>query len=84
MGDIPSHSSLIAPAPGYFLEEVLGARPLIDAIRTMNDVKRTAVQVWIKLAWQRAREDYADAGEPFGEGRGLEIWIEYGELTTVN
>jgi hypothetical protein len=30
------------------------------------------------------RADYRAAGKPFGEERGLDIWVEYEQLTTVD
>lgn len=37
----------------------------------------------LRLEWLKVEADYAAAGKPFGD-RGLEIWVEYGQLTTVN
>lgn len=35
--------------------------------------------------WEKTREDYRAAGAPFGPGeQALEIWAEYGQLTTAN
>ncbi len=50
----------------------------------MTDPERTALRLWLKLEWEKVREDYRAAGKPFGEGRGLGLWIEYGQLTTMN
>jgi hypothetical protein len=30
------------------------------------------------------RADYAAAGKSFDEEKGLDVWIEYGQLATVN
>ena len=38
----------------------------------------------LELAWLETKADYAAAGKPFGNGRGLDVWIKYGQLTTVN
>jgi len=37
----------------------------------------------LQIEWEKTREDYHAAGTPFGP-EGLEIWVEYGQLTTVN
>ena len=50
----------------------------------MTDSERTALRVLIDLEWAEARSEYEDAGQPFGQGRGLEIWIEFDQETTVN
>jgi len=50
----------------------------------MSNAERTALRVLLDLEWAAARQDYRDAGMPFGRGRGLEIWIEYKQGTTVN
>ena len=50
----------------------------------MSDAERTALRVLLDLEWTAARRDYRDAGSPFGGRRGLELWIEYDQGTTVN
>lgn len=50
----------------------------------MTDSERTALRVLIDLQWVKMSEDYRDAGSPFGDDRGLEIWIEFDRQTTVN
>lgn len=50
----------------------------------MTSFQRAALRLKLELEWQRVKEDYAAAGKPFGEGRGLDIWVEYMQLTTVN
>jgi hypothetical protein len=50
----------------------------------MSDSERTALRILIDLEWAQARDNYAAAGHPFGEGRGLDIWIEFDQQTTVN
>lgn len=50
----------------------------------MTDRERAVLRLWLELEWEKTREDYRAAGKPFGEGRGLDIWVEYGQLTTVN
>jgi len=50
----------------------------------MSNSERTALRVLIDLEWAEARNDYVTAGRPFGDGRGLDIWIEFDQQTTVN
>lgn len=50
----------------------------------MSDSERTALRILIDLEWAEARDDYAAAGQPFGNGRGLDVWIEFDQQTTVN
>ena len=50
----------------------------------MSPRQRAALRRRIEHEWQKAKEDYATAGKPFGDGRGLDLWVEYGQLTTVN
>ncbi len=50
----------------------------------MTDSERTALRVLIDLEWTEACRAYREAGQPFGSGRGLEIWIEFDQQTTVN
>lgn len=50
----------------------------------MTDSERTALRVLIDLEWAEARTAYQEAGQPFGSGRGLEIWIEFDQKTTSN
>lgn len=50
----------------------------------MDKVDRKTLRRFIQREWQHTVMDYRQAGAPFGHGRGLEIWIEYGELTTVD
>lgn len=50
----------------------------------MTDRQRTVLRFLLGLEWEEAREDYRAAGKPFGDRRGLDIWVEYGQLTTVN
>lgn len=50
----------------------------------MTNSERTALRVLIDLEWAQARRGYFDAGQPFGLGRGLEIWIEFDQQTTIN
>jgi hypothetical protein len=50
----------------------------------MTDSERTALRVLIDLEWADTRRDYRDAGQPFGEGRGLDIWVEFDQKTTAN
>lgn len=50
----------------------------------MSDSERTALRILIDLEWAEARNDYVAAGQPFGDGRGLDVWIEFDQQTTVN
>lgn len=50
----------------------------------MDTIDRLLIKLRLELEWQDAREDYRTAGKPFGDGRGLEVWVEYGQWTTVN
>ena len=50
----------------------------------MSDPQRRTLRLLLKREWEKTRADYRAAGEPFGEGRGLDLWVEYGHLTTAN
>lgn len=50
----------------------------------VTDLQRTALRLTLELEWLKVKEDYEAAGAPFGPGRGLDIWVEYEQLTTVN
>mgnify|MGYP000335404230 CR=1 FL=1 len=50
----------------------------------MESPERETLRLLLELEWEKARDDYLAAGKPFGDGRGLDLWIEYGQLTTVN
>lgn len=50
----------------------------------MTELEREALRLKLEFEWLKTRDDYAAAGKPFGDGRGLEVWVEYGQLTTVN
>lgn len=50
----------------------------------MTDAERRLLRRYLEAEWEKTRFAYRAAGEPFGPGRGLEIWISYGQLTTVN
>ncbi|WP_181149374.1 hypothetical protein [Salinibacter sp. 10B] len=50
----------------------------------MTDSERTALRVFVDLEWKARRHAYAAAGSPFGSGRGLDVWIEFEQQTTVN
>lgn len=58
--------------------------PTSTLIYVMTDFERTAVRRNMEFQWLKARRDYRAVGCPFGEGRGLEVWIEFGQVTTVN
>lgn len=50
----------------------------------MTDHKRTLLRLTLELKWRKAKQDYVAAGAPFGDGRGVDLWVEYGQQTTVN
>ena len=50
----------------------------------MSNSERIALRVLLDLEWAATRREYKKAGQPFGPQRGLEIWIEFGQETTVN
>lgn len=50
----------------------------------MTQLQREALRLKIELEWLKIRGDYEAAGKPFGDGKGLDVWVEYGQLTTVN
>lgn len=46
---------------------------------------RHALRRLLDRCWEEAKNDYRAAGAPFGPtDRGLELWIEYEQRTTVN
>ena len=50
----------------------------------MTESERTALRVLIDLEWAENRDEYEKAGQPFGPDRGLDVWIEFDQQTTVN
>ena len=50
----------------------------------MNDSKRKLLRRLLQAEWEKTKAAYREAGAPFGWGRGLDIWVEHGQLTTVN
>lgn len=50
----------------------------------MSDAERTAVRVLLELEWMAVRQKYLEAGQPFGPERGLHLWNEFGQATTIN
>lgn len=50
----------------------------------MTGLERIILRHILEIEWEKTRADYHAAGAPFGPGRGLNIWVEYGHLTTVN
>jgi hypothetical protein len=50
----------------------------------MTESERTALRVLIDLEWTDRLNAYRDVGRPFGAGRGLDLWIEFDQHTTVN
>jgi len=49
----------------------------------MDSSAEELISLLLHIEWEKTREDYRAAGSPFGP-RGLEIWTEYGQLTTAN
>jgi hypothetical protein len=50
----------------------------------MTDSERTALRVLLDLERKARQRAYESAGRPFGSGRGLDLWIEFDQKTTVN
>lgn len=50
----------------------------------MTDRERKLLRHFLQREWEKTRAAYRSAGAPFGPDRGLELWIEFGQLTTVN
>ena len=50
----------------------------------MTDAERRILRRFLDRQWERTRAEYRAAGAPFVAGRGLEIWIQFGQLTTAN
>lgn len=50
----------------------------------MTEYQRAVLQLLIETEWMDAKANYAGAGRPSGERRGMDIWIEFGQLTTVD
>lgn len=69
-----------------FTERIRDTSPSFSTLisRLMSPSERTALRILIDLERARARRNYTAAGRPFGPGRGLDVWIEYGQKTTVN
>lgn len=60
---------------------------MIDFDDTVSDQPkgRPGYNQKLSEAWSRAERQYTRAGSPFGPTvRALEVWIEYGRMTTVN
>jgi hypothetical protein len=49
----------------------------------MTNNERKILRLKFEIEWLRAKGDYVAAGKPFG-AEGIDIWIEHGQLTTVN
>lgn len=49
----------------------------------MQDPGEKLLRYILRIEWERSKADYHAAGAPFGHD-GLDIWVEYGQLTTVN
>lgn len=52
-----------------------------------NDLRSEAdrLRALLDACWREAKRAYRKAGQPFGATpRGLELWIEYMQQTTVN
>lgn len=69
---------------GIFLAPILTKCFTDNDTGIMTDAKRTALRHTLEAKWRTARAHYVAAGEPFGPGRGLDVWIEYGQCTTTN
>ena len=50
----------------------------------MTDAERRILRRFLEAEWSETQADYRAAGAPFESGRGLEIWIQSGQLTTAN
>jgi hypothetical protein len=51
----------------------------------MDDYDLQMLAQIIAAEWEKTRGAYCEAGAPFGDTeRSVEIWAEYGQLTTVN
>lgn len=50
----------------------------------MTDLERLLLRHFLETHWEDVRAAYRAAGTPFGPGRGVEIWAEYEQRTTVN
>ena len=50
----------------------------------MTGPERERLRRFLHLEWQKTKAAYRRAGAPFGWGRGLDLWVEHGQLTTVN
>jgi hypothetical protein len=50
----------------------------------MNESEREILRHFLQVEWEKTKAAYRAAGAPFGWGRGLDIWIEHGQLTTTN
>jgi hypothetical protein len=49
----------------------------------MKESGKELLRLILRIEWEKTKADYRAAGAPFGPD-GLEIWAEYGQLTTVN
>ncbi len=50
----------------------------------MTNLERKRLRRFLQAEWEKTKAAYREAGAPFGWGRGLDIWVEHGQLTTVN
>ncbi|MCS3938274.1 hypothetical protein GGP84_000889 [Salinibacter ruber] len=50
----------------------------------MTDLERKRLRRFLQAEWEKTKAAYREAGVPFGWGCGLDIWVEHGQLTTVN
>ena len=88
-GDYPPHLIRSFPVSGRYIFRLglsidVNLSPQPHFYNPMTDSERTALRVLIDLKWAETRDQYQDAGQPFGQGRGLEIWIEFDQQTTIN
>ncbi len=69
------------PVPGGELGVFFVAT--IDPL-SMTDPERKLLRRFLQAEWEKTKAAYREAGAPFGWGRGLDIWVEHGQLTTMN
>lgn len=77
--------TLYSPRPSVFLFDTTSNKLSEDDTRLrMSDGERTALRVLLDLQWSACKKKYVEAGRPFGKGRGMDIWIQFDQRTTVN
>ncbi len=50
----------------------------------MTNLERKRLRRFLQAEWEKTKAAYREAGAPFRWRRGLDIWVEHGQLTTVN